>query len=445
MEENTIVQQEEFTFRKFFALVKKSGKRILVYAIIAAIVGACLAVIVGVNTIEKKTYSTTIEYTHKGIEKGLAPDGTVLNNNMIKSSNVINAALKKMGYDEAMVAKLAPVVEDAIAVAPYISSAVAEKIAADPTYEYIPTRYTLSLETKSISAIKSNRYPELLNNVNEAYREYFKETYKYDLRVTDGIGASALGTAVDYYNLIDLYKAQINSVRSVLNALPDSYQTITAKLSNEVSILENRITSLENYVLLNNVQKEGVSLTLSANLANRKHECEVKSLAYAEQITELSNTIEKYSQLYDSVIMNGTDGKITIVGGDTSLYNNLVQKKENVIALKADCDSTAKILEQKSAVIASTPCTEEQRAYVNQSFDSLYTRYADTIRSVNDQIAEYTEAYVINNGVKVVNPASATVSIGWVAVAATFVVTVLVGVVVAIIVTSVKTGKAKNQ
>lgn len=445
MEENAIVQQEEFTFKKFFALLKKSGKRILVYAIIAAIIGACLAVIVGITTIEKKVYSTTIEYTHKGIEKGLAPDGTTLNQNMIKSSVVINAALTKMGYDEAAVAKLASTVEDALSVTPYISSAVAEKIAADPTYEYIPSRYSLSLETKSISAIKSNRYPELLNNVTEAYRNYFKETYKYDVRVTDGIGASALETAVDYYNLIDLYQAQINSVRSIFNALPDSYQTATAKLSNEISILENRVGSLENYVLLNNVQKEGVPLTLAANLANRKHECEIKSLAYAEQITELSNTIEKYSQLYDSVIMNGTDGKITIVGGDTSLYNNLVQKKENVITLKADCDSTAKILEQKAALIASTPCTAEQRAYVDRSFGELYTQYTASVQSVNDQLADYTETYVISSGVKVVNPASASVSIGWAAVAATLVATVLVGIVVAIIVTSVKTKKVKNQ
>ena len=445
MEENAIVQQEEFTFKKFFALLKKSGKRILVYAIIAAIIGACFAVIVGVTTIEKKVYSTTIEYTHKGIEKGLAPDGTTLNQNMIKSSVVINAALTKMGYDEATVAKLASAVEDALSVTPYISSAVAEKIAADPTYEYIPTRYSLSLETKSISAIKSNRYPELLNNVTEAYRNNFKETYKYDVRVIDGIGASALETAVDYYNLIDLYQAQINSVRSIFNALPDSYQTVTAKLSNEISILENRVGSLENYVLLNNVQKEGVSLTLATNLANRKHECEIKSLAYAEQITELSNTIEKYNQLYESVIMNGTDGKITIVCGDTSSYNNLVQKKENVIALKADCDSTAKILEQKAALIASTPCTAEQRAYVDRSFGELYTQYIASVQSVNDQLADYTETYVISSGVKVVNPASAAVSIGWAAVAATLIVTVLVGIVVAIIVTSVKTRKVKNQ
>ena len=445
MEENTIVQQEEFTFRKFFALLKKSGKRILVYAIIAAIIGACLAVIVGITTIEKKVYSTTIEYTHKGIEKGLAPDGTTLNQNMIKSSVVINAALTEMGYDEATVAKLAPTVEDALAVTPYISSAVEEKIAADPTYEYILTRYSLSLETKSIPAIKSNRYPELLNNVTKAYRDYFKETYKYDVRVTDGIGASALETPVDYYNLIDLYRAQINSVRSILGAMPDSYQTINAKLSNEISILENRVSSLENYILLNNVQKEGVSLTLAANLANRKKECEIKSLAYADQITELSDTIEKYSQLYESIIMNGTDGKITIVGGDTSVYNNLVKKKENVIALKAECDSTAKILEQKAALIASTPCTAEQRAYVDQSFGSLYSKYAETVQSVNNQLADYTETYVISRGVKVVNPASATVSIGWAAVAATLIVTVLVGIVVAIIVTSVKTKKVKNQ
>ncbi len=445
MEENTIVQQEEFTFKKFFALLKKSGKRILVYAIIAAIIGACLSVIVGVATIEKKVYSTTIEYTHKGIEKGLAPDGTTLNQNMIKSSAVINAALTKMGYDEATVAKLAPAVEDSLAVTPYISSAVAEKIKEDPTYEYIPTRYTLSLETKSVSAIKSNRYSELLNNVTEAYRDYFKETYKYDVRMTDGIGASALETAVDYYNLIDLYNVQINSVRSIFDAMPDSYKVITTKLSNEISILENRITSLENYILLNNVQKEGVSLALQANLANRKQECEIKSLAYAEQITELSNTIEKYNQLYESVVMNDTNDKITIIGVDASVYNSLVNKKESVIALKTECDSTAKILEQKATLIASTPCTAEQRAYVDSSFGELYTKYTASIKSVNDQLADYAETYVISSGVKVVNPASASSSIGWAAVVATLIVTVLVGIVVAIIVTSVKTKKVKNQ
>ena len=448
MEENTIVQQEEFTFRKFFALVKKSGKRILVYAIIAAIVGACLAVIVGVNTIEKKTYSTTIEYTHKGIEKGLAPDGTVLNPNMIKSSNVINAALKEMAYDEAAVARIAPSVEDAIAVVPYISSAVAKRVAGDPTYEYIPTRYTLSLRTKSISEIKSNRYPELLNSIAKAYRNYFKETYKYDLKIGDEIGLTALNNATDYYDLISIYNIKLDSMSSILSSLPDYYSTVVSSLKMDIYALENQVMLLENYILTYNVSKKNFAVSIKTALERAEAKYEQQKTAYSNQIVELNKTIEGYAKTYTQVDTSSDGGatKTSVVSWDTTKYNELVSQKTNLIKLISEYEYKIAILQQKKGYITTTvECTDAERSYVEENFSKLYSKYVLLMEKINDQVAEYTEAYVINNGVKVVNPASAAVSIGWVAVVATFAVTVLIGVVVAIIVTSVKTGKVKNQ
>ncbi|MGN1043059.1 MAG: hypothetical protein ACI4SK_06215 [Christensenellales bacterium] len=443
MEENVVIAEEEFTFKKFFNLIKKSGKRILVYAIIFAIIGACLAAIVGVCTIDDKVYTTTVEYTHAGIEKGLAPDGNVLDYNLIKSSVVINAALKDMGYDDDTVSSLSAAVEDAITVAPYVSDAIAQKIAEDPTFEYTPTRYVIGIRNNSVKGIKSSAYATLLNKVVEKYRDYFKTTYKYEVEFTDVIGANALSTTTDYFDLIYLYDSQLNALRSSLRALPDSYATVNAKLMAKIDILDKYVSSLENYILTHNVQKQGAALSLIDNIANRKKECEIKSEAYANQITALTATIAAYNQQFETIIIGGSADKITVTGGDPAVYNSLVTKKDTIVSLQAECDRDAKILAQKSVLVPSTPCTDTDRAYVDQRFGEVYSYYSVAVADMNEELAQYTERYVMNNGVRTVSPASTAASMGWVAVFATLIVTVVVGIAAAIIVTSVKT-KKKN-
>ena len=442
MEENVVIAEEEFTFKKFFNLIKKSGKRILVYAIIFAIIGACLAAIVGVCTIDDKVYTTTVEYTHAGIEKGLAPDGNVLDYNLIKSSVVINAALKDMGYDDATVSSLSAAVEDAITVAPYVSDAIAKKIAADPSFEYTPTRYVIGIRNNSVKGIKSSSYATLLNKMVEKYREYFKTTYKYELVFTEGIGSNALSTTTDYFDLIYLYDSQLNAFRSSLKALPDSYATVNAKLMAKIDILDKYVSSLENYILTHNVQKEGATQLLSDNIANRKKECEIKSDAYANQITALTATIAAYNQQFETIIVGGSADKI-ITGGDPTVYNSLVTKKDTIVSLQAECDRDAKILAQKSVLVPTTPCTDNDRSYVNQRFGEVYSYYSLAVADMNEELAQHTERYVMNNGVRTVNPASTAASMGWITVFATLIVTVVVGIAAAIIVTSVKT-KKKN-
>lgn len=439
--EEKIMVEEEFTFRKFFDLLKRSAKRILIFAIIAAVIGIGLSVVVGILAIEEKVYSSTVEFTHKGIEKGLAPDGTALDYNSIKSPVVINAALSDMGYDDNAVSALSQRVEDALSVAPYVSESIANKIKADPSYEYVSTRYVISITSGSVSGLKKSGYAELLNKVVEEYRAFFKRTYKYEVEVVDTVGNSALQTIPDYYDLIAVYNAEFQSLRAILNALPESYSAVASKLNSRISILENYVASLENFILSNNVQKEGATVSLATNLNNRKTQCEIMSETYQAQISELSTTIENYNQLFESLVVDSND-KITITGVDASVYNNLVVKKESLIAAKATCDSEKRLYEQKSALISAEAGTAEHKQYVDQRFADIYGNYSETVAYFNEELSDYTDTYIMNSGVRVVNPASASSSfISWMAVIATFIVTVFVGIVTAVVVTAVKTKK----
>ena len=62
------VQEEEFTFKKLWELIKKSGKRLLVFTIIAVIIGAAVAAVIAVTTMGDKEYRGVIEFTHAGID-----------------------------------------------------------------------------------------------------------------------------------------------------------------------------------------------------------------------------------------------------------------------------------------------------------------------------------------------------------------------------------------
>jgi len=442
MEEKVMVEEEGFTFRKFFNLVKKSAKRILIYAIIAAVIGIGLAAVVGVFTIDDKVYSSTVEFTHRGIEKGLAPDGTVLDYNVLKSPAVVNAALEEMGYKDN--AALVSSVEDALTITPYVSDAIAKKIAEDPTYEYVPSKYVISIVAKSVSGLKNSHYQALLNKVVEKAREYFKQAYKYEVEAVDVIGSSALKVTPDYYDLICAYKAEIKSLRAMLDAMPDYYSTVTTKLKADIGTLEAFTSTLENYILVNNVQKVGASMLLKTNLTNRKSECEINSETYGAQIQELSNTIQNYNQLFESLIVDAND-KITVTGVDASVYNGLVTKKERIISLKAECDGDAKIYEQKIALVSSNFCTQEHRQYVEQRFEEIYSDYTSTVSYVNKELSDYTDVYVMKTGVRTVNTASASSAFGWIAVIATVAVCLVVGISAAIVVTSVKLKKQEKK
>lgn len=433
------VQEEEFTFKKLWELIKKSGKRLLVFTIIAVIIGAAVAAVIAVTTMGDKEYRGVIEFTHAGIDDGLDPDGNVLDYNRIKSSSVINAALQSMGVGEEKIANVSMAIEENIYIEPYIPANILKEMENNASYTYFPSRYIVKVVYDKGTGFSDTQYTSFVNALMKSYVEYFKSYYSYEITPFVAIGANAIDNVADYYDLIYNYKLEIEEVQSSVNALPGSYSAIAGKLTSQINVIDSYITELENYILINNVQKEGAKLSLNDNLTSRKNSFTSQANVYQTQSSALDAAIEKYQQMFESVTVSGD--KITINSYDVSTYNGLVNEKKNAVKLQTVYKARADELTEKIAHIGTGVCTAENRTYVESGFADLSGMYASLVESVNKELSDYASKEVMNTGVRVVNNAYTVTDISFFAAIVAFVVIVLVGVFAAIIATAVSEKK----
>lgn len=433
------VQEEEFTFKKLWELIKKSGKRLLVFTIIAVIIGAAVAAVIAVTTMGDKEYRGVIEFTHAGIDDGLDPDGNVLDYNRIKSSSVINAALQSMGVGEEKIANVSMAIEENIYIEPYIPANILKEMENNASYTYFPSRYIVKVVYDKGTGFSDTQYTSFVNALMKSYVEYFKSYYSYEITPFVAIGANAIDNVADYYDLIYNYKLEIEEVQSSVNALPGSYSAIAGKLTSQINVIDSYLTELENYILINNVQKEGAKLSLTDNLTSRKNSFDYQAKIYEDQSAALTTAIEKYQQIFESVTVSGD--KITINSYDVSTYNALINDNKNAVRLQTTYQARAKELSDKLTLIGTTLCTAENRTYVESGFADLSGMYASLVESVNKELSDYASKEVMNTGVRVVNNAYTVTDISFFAAIVAFVVIVLVGVFAAIIATAVSEKK----
>lgn len=433
-------QQDEFTFKKFFGLIKRSGKRILIYGLIAAVVGLCLAAVIAVATMGNEEYRGALEYTHKGIIDGRDPNGNVLDYNRIKSSAVIDSALRSMGYTEEEITSLSDRLEGSVYVEPYLSPAIVKQMETDPAFTFNATRYGVVVIPDKGTGMTKTQYTVFVNELIKAYIEYFKSAYGYSIDAPMTIGADSVATAVDYYDLIYAYSNEIEALKASVNALPDAYAATATKLTAKINILAGYVTELETYILTHNVRKQGASMTLAANLDSKIAEFTTKAAAYKLQSDSLDEPIAKYQQMFDSVVVG--DNTITISSADATAYNALVTEKKNAVKLQAQYDSGAKTLSAKKTLIGDGTATAEDDAYVRSRFDTLYANLTATVSAINADLADYASDAVMNAGVKIVNSGYRVRKISYTASIVAFAVTVVAGVFAAVIVTSVKEKRA---
>lgn len=400
MDEN--IQRDEFTFKTFFDLIKRSGKRIVIYAVIAAVLGLCIAAVIAVSTMGNVEYRGVIEYTHTGIVDGVDPNGAPIDYNRVKSPLIVNNALTNMGYSDAEVAALATTVEASLTIEPYISDAIAKQMEANPAMSYHPSRYSVVLNPSKQLGMSDAQYKDLVNEIMKSYVKYFKEYYGYTIApvvISDG---NRVATATDYYEVIFCYTGEIEAMKAAIGALPDSYVSIANKLYEQVSVLNSSVADLEAYILRHNVQKEGVSYTLNDVLTEKINEYRINAEAYASQSAGLTAAIEKYQKMFDSVIVGG-DGKITITSANVTEYNNLIAENKTAIKLKTSYEAKEAIYSAKKEMISNVACTAENRNYVESRFAALQTGFNSVVDNLNSEIANYSDQNVLHSGVKIVN------------------------------------------
>lgn len=441
-----VIQEDNFTIKKLFDLLKRSAKRILVYAIIFATIGAGIAALVAVLTRGEETYNGIIDYNYKGVDSGLDPKGNLLETSRIKSSTVIYNALAAMGnLSEERINELVDILEDDIIIEGYVSDSMKDALKADPKLSFFPSRYTISVPANPKTKFSKHQYTDFVNKLMEQYIVYFSDYYDYGKLVTLLVNENTVASATDYINALNAYKMEVASLQAEINALPSTYNLIRNKLQARLNVLSMQVDEIYSYILKYNVQKEGAPMTLTEYFNKEEDYYKNQGTMYATKATELKAIIGEYKLFYEK-ITNAND-TLSVVVADMKEYNDFIASYEATYAQQIYYET--KENESKYArdnlLEDSFVATNQERASLNAKFESLYSSLTNELGGINEELSEYSKLNLFNNGVKISMNAARDASISYMVPIVIFAVILLIGIGAAIIVTQVKSSKPSKK
>lgn len=422
----------ELTFQKVFELIKKSFVRMLIYALILAVLGGGITAIATIATKDSGEYKAIIEYSYTGVENGKDPYDNMLDTSRIKSTIVVNNALKNMGITESeVVLNYSQILIDNLAVDGYIPASMAKDLEKNASLTYFPTRYTITLTESARLPFRDSQYIQFLNELINSYKEYFKDAYNYGKVLSPSVADDPLGTASDYFDLCISYKVAIEELLAQLSTLKTNVSDRYNKLYTNINVLNNELSSIEYYILTNNITKEGTSADLTTTLNTRKAEFQRRSERYKELADKLyEEVIKTYENQTSKVITS--DGVVTVTTSESKYYDTLIKQYNDYRSNQTNFSYQAQVIEDQIALIGAGIPTEAQRTAVENRFRTFDAALHNTLDTINAELGQYSVKNVTENGVKTAMNAVKTQMINYMLIIIVAVVCAFVGCLAAI-------------
>lgn len=450
MEENmTTFQDDGFSFIKFVDLLKRSAKRILIYTIIAVLLGGAVGAVIAVATKGVVEYKGIMEFSYKGIDDGLDPKGNVLETGRIKSNIVINNALSEMGFNAEKTASLAIILVDDIMVEGYVSDTMRMTLLTDKTAYYFPSRYIITVKRNKDTGFSKSQYIDFVNKFMAAYVEYFSEYYDFGKLVTLVVNENTVSTSSDYISALRSYENEVASLQTEIDSLPSAYNLIRNKLQARLDILLSQVNDLSSYILKNNVQKVGAAIGLYDYLKMEEANFLEQQKMYDEKAQSLEQVIKEYKVIYEQI--SNLNNTLSVTVADVTKYNELVSeyqaaRTQEIIYKKkiAEVESAKKLNKPTEDYVVGV-ATPAQRQAAEAKFNVLLDSLNAEIDAINTELTNFSRLNVLNNGVKIAMSAVKYSNVSYVGAIVAFVIIVVAGIAAAIIVTAVKTKKSLIQ
>lgn len=424
-----IIQEEEFTFKKLFDLIKASFARIVIFCIIAAIfMGAVCLTVYAVDTSDGKTVTTVISYSHEGIESGNDPNGNTLDTSIIKAQLIVSAAVSELSSSNEEIANADVTdITDNMTVEGVIPTSVAEQMAAilevaetTPSeiyqlyeLEYYCSKYSISINDINELGLSSDSATMLLNEIISQYMIYFNATYNsmeyvsvttLDITTDDVDILSIYG--VDYSDLYSLYASQISSFSSYLtsiNSTTNNYRsaingTSFTDISSALSLISSTTLSrLETYVFDN-----ALTCDIDAIIAYYElmiENAEVALAAAQAKSDAIDALIEAYDNGENIVISTSSDSSGDVIYSSsatpTETYNYLFTQKLEYETEVATYDATITTLQSRlekyESVADGTTDTnsDENKTSALELAVGIESSINTLITTTNELLAEY--------------------------------------------------------
>lgn len=424
----------EFTFQKLWMLIKKSGVRILIFCLAAAVLMAIIGGSVALATKQNMaTVSTLIDFNFKGIEEGKDPFGRTMDVTKLKSSHVVGRAMAALAEDGTVIDKkyqdeiinnmtIEGVIPDdimqQILVIRQIAASNSSALTQLSNLKYFPSRYLITISNLKKCGLTKETGTKLLNAITTQYVVYFKENY------TENNILSSTITDVDTeeYDFVEIYDIYADQIADVINYLTVKSTEAPTFRSNETKLSFNDLisslqvirdldlTRYEAYVVENGVTNDRTFvLSYMDRRLNSLKSQQVKAEADVKSIQEALDSYQNGDIIYVT-----ENGSTTATGGPTaqydSMHSQLITAQKTLNTLNMNIADMKERIEKFTTAIdpsgeqAGDALRHEEIA--TQRAQSISQKLSREVDNINKTVEEYLDTEYFNDAVQVAVPAS---------------------------------------
>lgn len=402
MEENN---NGELTFKVIWEKLKKSGVRILVYCLIAAIV---VGGILGICDIfvSQSQYETSVTYYYSGVEEGKDPWGgsnDIVNE--IKSASNVSKALQTLEYSDEEIDALVGLIIRNISV---ISSTNNEVTAEDGTtlsanYSF---RIVLTQDSEIDKHLKSrNDYNNIINAITNEHINSFKTKYSI------GTSLTKLESVESYnyfrkYTTVETYTKIMQEEIKIWQAMAPDFisasQNINfAALNARIDGVRFKADSYLNFILFNGI-----------NANNESEYIDMQLKAAEDLIAVYDEEIKKQNEVLNALMQNqsssiGTGGTVIINPPDEKVLKPVVDAValaiENKVAAGVAKDNWTSYKNYFNASNYNSLSDEQKQELKNQAAvleNQILSEVNAVIDSYMTMISEYNDGYNVSSLVR---------------------------------------------
>ena len=376
-----------------------------------------------------KSYAeAVINFSFDGIDEGKDPSGGLFDVTKLKSTAVINDALKELGWNDMDVEeirsnlKIQGVIPDSVKQQIAVINTVAEDAAEYYTtigdLNYFPSQYTVTLQR--CKGMNGDETRELLDAILLSYRKYFMDSYA---------GMTALGFATevldvrsyDYMQASDMIGNEIDVIEDYVEAKAEEAPNFRANstglsfsdlASSIATVRRLDLSNFISFVQANNLTRDaGVQIDYY-NYQIKQYNLEIQELQ--TQRSHVERTIEAYEK--DPVIVMSNQESVTETTQKDEYYNELLQQKLDLNKQISELNTALNEAYDMVNVLNASEQSmkEEDYAYADALLEGLISTVESWGKLVQQTTEEYFEAELYADAYRISIPAqySAMGSIG---------------------------------
>lgn len=402
----------ELTFKMIWQRIKRSGVRILVYVLVALIVGAGILGIADL-IFSKSQFETRITYYYEGVEEGSDPWGGQMDFvSGVKSVNNVSKALSiKCGYSEEEVAELLdPVIKNLTVITDMTDvNKNADEIILNANYNF---RIILTQSSEIDKHLNSkNDYYNIVDAITSTYIETFKNKYSYstDLSSISSVGTNYLDKYYNIRNLLTIMKSEADSLAAKSPLFESTTQNLSfSNLSKRAEALALELDTYKYYVVTNGID----SGSEKSNIDARVQEFTDRVATYQQNVTTYTTAFETLCSQNNIIIPSDPSQIYSVVNQQgKEIIDNLIESIDLLTEAQNNLnDWTYYKTCYESADFASKP--EEERNEIIANADQMEAGLiADAnalLAAYQNMIKDYNESYNVQSLVRITSQATKT-------------------------------------